>query len=134
MVADRIGVERVDFIAVPVSDLARADEFYGGTLGLARNPHASGDRWVEYETGNVTIALSMYGGGIALRVPDVAEARSELERDGFEFAMDTFDTGACHGAPLRTPTAIPCSSTSATPRSRTSTYPLRRFSAPTSSA
>ena len=107
MLADRIGVERVDFIAVPVSDLARADEFYGGTLGLARNPHASGDRWVEYETGNVTIALSMYGGGIALRVPDVAEARSELERDGFEFAMDTFDTGACHGAPFADPDGNP---------------------------
>jgi predicted enzyme related to lactoylglutathione lyase len=88
---------------VPVEDLARADAFYGETLGLARNPHTSGEQWVEYETGNVTIALSMYGGVLALRVPDVAEAREELEEDGTTFAMDTFDSGVCHGAPFADP-------------------------------
>jgi extradiol dioxygenase family protein len=94
-----VQVERIDFIAMPVEDLARADAFYGETLGLARNP-ASGNRWVEYETGNVTIALSMFGGGVALRVPDVAEAREELEANGVRFGMDTFDSGVCHGAPF----------------------------------
>ena len=98
-----IGASRVDFIAVPVEDLARADEWYGQTLGLARNPHASGDKWVEYETGNLTIALSLYGGVLALRVPDVAEARTTLEEGGLEFAMDTFDSGVCHGAPFPDP-------------------------------
>jgi predicted enzyme related to lactoylglutathione lyase len=93
----------VDFIAVPVEDLGRADAFYGETLGLARNPHASGDKWVEYETGNLTIALSLYGGTLALRVPDVAEARSDLEEAGTAFAMDTFDSGVCHGAPFSDP-------------------------------
>jgi len=93
-------VERVDFVAMPVTDLARADDFYGETLGLARNPNSSGERWVEYEAGNVTLALSMYGGTLALRVPDVAEARRELEGAGVEFAQDTFDSGVCHGAPF----------------------------------
>ena len=95
-------VQRIDFIALPVEDLARADAFYGETLGLARNP-ASGERWVEYETGNLTLALSLYGGGLALRVPDVSEARSELESDGVEFSMDTFDSGVCNGAPFADP-------------------------------
>jgi extradiol dioxygenase family protein len=45
-------VTRVDFIALPVEDLARADAFYGETLGLERNQNNSGERWVEYETGN----------------------------------------------------------------------------------
>src|SRR4029453_15591659 len=72
-------VTRVDFIALPVEDLGRADAFYGETLGLARNPNTSGGRWVEYETGNLTLALSMFGGGLALGVPEVAPARSELE-------------------------------------------------------
>jgi catechol 2,3-dioxygenase-like lactoylglutathione lyase family enzyme len=98
-----IEATRVDFIAVPVEDLARADEWYGQTLGLARNPHASGDKWVEYETGNLTIALSMFGGVLALRVPDVAEGRTSLEEDGLEFAMNTFDSGVCHGAPFADP-------------------------------
>jgi catechol 2,3-dioxygenase-like lactoylglutathione lyase family enzyme len=93
-------VTRFDFIALPVEDLARADAFYGETLGLARNPNNSGDKWVEYETGNLTLALSMYGGGVALGVPEVDAARSELEGQGVRFSMDTFDSGACHGAPF----------------------------------
>ena len=102
-----IDAERIDFIAVPVSDLGRADDFYGRTLGLARNEHSSGERWVEYETGNLTIALSMYGGSVALRVPDVPEARGVLEEDGLQFAMDTFDSGVCHGAPFLDPDGNP---------------------------
>jgi catechol 2,3-dioxygenase-like lactoylglutathione lyase family enzyme len=97
-----VEVERIDFIALPVEDLARADTFYGETLALVRNP-ASGDRWVEYETGNLTLALSQYGGGLALRVPDVPEARRELEGQGAGFSMDTFDSGVCHGAPFGDP-------------------------------
>ena len=49
-------MERADFVAVPVRDLKRAEGFYGTTLGLQRNPN-SGLRWVEYELGNVTLAL-----------------------------------------------------------------------------
>jgi predicted enzyme related to lactoylglutathione lyase len=90
-----IDARRVDFIAVPVSDLARADDFYGETLGLARNPN-SGERWVEYETGNLTLALSMFGGGIAFGVPDVEEARGRLEEAGVEFPDRVFDSGVCH--------------------------------------
>jgi predicted enzyme related to lactoylglutathione lyase len=97
-----IGAQRVDFIAVPVSDLARADDFYGQTLGLGRNPNSSGDRWVEYETGNLTIALSMYGGTIGIGVPDVDEARRKVEATGVEF-RDTFDSGVCNGAPFTDP-------------------------------
>jgi predicted enzyme related to lactoylglutathione lyase len=97
-----VRAERVDFIAQPVEDLARAGAFYGETLRLARNPN-SGERWVEYETGNLTLALSTFGGALALRVPDVAEARSELEARGVEFSMDTFDSGVCHGAPFADP-------------------------------
>jgi catechol 2,3-dioxygenase-like lactoylglutathione lyase family enzyme len=95
-------VQRIDFIALPVEDLARADAFYGETLGLARNPN-SGERWVEYETGNLTLALSTFGGALALRVAEVGEGRSELEQQGLEFAMDTFDSGVCNGAPFTDP-------------------------------
>jgi predicted enzyme related to lactoylglutathione lyase len=96
-------VERVDFVAMPVEDLGRADEFYGQVLGLARNPKTSGEKWVEYETGNLTLALSMYGGTAALRVADVVDARTELEDVGVAFSMDTFDSGVCHGAPFVDP-------------------------------
>ena len=88
---------------MPVEDLARADAFYGETLGLARNPNTSSERWVEYETGNLTLALSTFGGSLALGVTDVGEARGELEGQDVQFAMDTFDSGACNGAPFLDP-------------------------------
>ena len=96
-------VGRLDFIAVPVEDLARADTFYGETLGLARNPHSSGERWIEYETGNLTIALSTFGGVLVLGVPDVATAREELADEDVDFRRETFDTGVCKGAPFGDP-------------------------------
>jgi catechol 2,3-dioxygenase-like lactoylglutathione lyase family enzyme len=102
-----VEVERVDFIALPVEDLARADAFYGKTLGLARNPKSSGNRWVEYETGNLTLALSTFGGALALRVSDVGGARGALEERGVQFSTDTFDSGVCHGAPLPDPDGNP---------------------------
>ena len=111
-----IGVEKVDFVLIPVRDLARADEFYGKTLGLERNPN-SGERWVEYETGNVTLALiSPAAMGprfledfkpiwmpIALRVPDVEEAKRRLEAAGVEFQGEVIDSGVCHIAPFTDP-------------------------------
>jgi predicted enzyme related to lactoylglutathione lyase len=98
-----IDAKRVDFIAVPVSDLGVADAFYGQTLGLARNPNTSGERWVEYETGNLTIALSTPGGAIGIGVPDVDAARRTVEETGVEFDMETFDSGVCNGAPFSDP-------------------------------
>ena len=102
-----IDAVRVDFIAVPVSDLGVADAFYGQTLGLGRNPNTSGERWVEYETGNLTIALSTPGGAIGIGVPDVDEARRTVEETGVEFSMDTFDSGVCNGAPFSDPDGTP---------------------------
>lgn len=109
-----IGAWRVDFIGVPVRDVAVADEFYGETLGLERNPNSS-DRWIEYETENVTLALVPleYMGGrdfqplppaaIAIRVPDVEEARRKLQEAGVEFRGETIDSGVCHIAPFSDP-------------------------------
>jgi len=107
-------VERADFVAVPVRDLKRAEEFYGTTLGLQRNPN-SGPRWVEYELGNVTLALVSpealgldlepqgHQMPIALRVPDVEEARKQLEAQGVDFAHGTIDSGVCHLATFHDP-------------------------------
>ena len=52
-----IGVERVDYIRVPVTDMDEANHFYGELLGLERNPNSPDDDWVEYEAGNVTLAV-----------------------------------------------------------------------------
>jgi catechol 2,3-dioxygenase-like lactoylglutathione lyase family enzyme len=96
-----IEVQRTDFVALPVSDMARAQKFYGETLGIARGPNCD-EHWAEYETGNLTIALAEWP-AIGLRVPDVDEARRKLEEAGVEFRRETQDTGVCHGAGFRDP-------------------------------
>jgi catechol 2,3-dioxygenase-like lactoylglutathione lyase family enzyme len=116
MSAQQPEIERVDFVSIPVRDLARADSFYGEVLGLERSPR-SGERWVEYETGNVTLALvSPAAMGpqfledfrpiwmpVALRVADVAEARRRLESAGVEFRGEIIDSGVCHIAVFHDP-------------------------------
>jgi predicted enzyme related to lactoylglutathione lyase len=108
-----IDAERVDFIAVPTLDQERAVRFYGETLGLPKNPKSS-ERWVEFETANVTIAILPHeytgrpeftpsSAPIAIRVPDVAEARRRLEDAGVSFHADTIDSGVCHIAPFADP-------------------------------
>jgi catechol 2,3-dioxygenase-like lactoylglutathione lyase family enzyme len=106
-----IGAQRVDFVSIPVRDKDRAAEFYAETLGLQPNP-LTGGNWPEFETGNVTLAVvvpeqlglefePLPFGSVAIRVPDVGEARAKLEAAGIEFERDTFDSGVCHMAFFR---------------------------------
>jgi catechol 2,3-dioxygenase-like lactoylglutathione lyase family enzyme len=100
-------VERTDFISVPVTDMERSKGFYRDTLGL----EVVGERgFPEFQLGeNVSLYLLQmenigqefagpHTAHVALRVPDVAETRRELEGRGVEFAGDTLDTGVCHMA------------------------------------
>ena len=108
-----IGVQRVDYIRVPVTDMEAANHFYGELLGLERNPNSPADDWVEYEVGNVTLAVMtphthdyefqpLPTTTIALRVADVAEAKAKLEAAGVEVG-EMWDSGACHGAGISDP-------------------------------
>jgi catechol 2,3-dioxygenase-like lactoylglutathione lyase family enzyme len=105
-VARPVDVERIDFVSVPTHDPAQARRFYGELLGLHESTTPE-DEFPEFETSNVTIGVwqpEVVGrpfaptSGIALRVPDVAEARRTLEAAGVEFGGETLDTGVCHMA------------------------------------
>ncbi len=100
-------VERLDYIRVPVTDMDEANRFYGDLLGLRRSPNSPHDDWVEYELGNATLALMtphthdydfapLPPSTIALRVPDVAAAKAELEDAGLE-VDEVWDSGKCRG-------------------------------------
>ncbi len=101
-------VRGVDFVGIPIRDLARAVGFYGETLGLARSAYNESRGFAEFETGNLTLNLydpSKLGlehhvnrNAIALHVDDVAASRRTLEDRGVSFIADTFDTGVCHMA------------------------------------
>jgi catechol 2,3-dioxygenase-like lactoylglutathione lyase family enzyme len=108
-----VNVERVDYIRVPVDDIEQAKHFYGEVLGLPRNTKLGHDDWIEYETANVTLAVMtphthgdefapLPPSTIALRVPDVAAAKTELEAKGVA-VNDVWDSGACNGAGFSDP-------------------------------
>jgi catechol 2,3-dioxygenase-like lactoylglutathione lyase family enzyme len=104
-------VEHVDFISVPVTDMERSKQFYGETLGL---PQTGDGGFPEYRLGDngflYLLSLEAIGGsfqgphtaGFALRVPDVAEAKAELEAKGVEFSGE-LDSGVCNMAFLADP-------------------------------
>jgi predicted enzyme related to lactoylglutathione lyase len=111
--AKGVGAERVDYIRVPAKDIEAATHFYGDVLGLARNPNSPADDWVEYDVGNVTLAVMtphthdyeftpLPPATIALRVPDVATAKAKLESEGLEVA-EMWDSGLCQGVGVTDP-------------------------------
>jgi catechol 2,3-dioxygenase-like lactoylglutathione lyase family enzyme len=99
-------VEEVDFVSVLTQDIPRAKQFYAETLGLPIETEGEND--VEFTLGQVTLDVfdpSSVGqqfapspAGIAIRVPDVAKARAELEPKGVRFDGEIVDTGVCHFA------------------------------------
>jgi catechol 2,3-dioxygenase-like lactoylglutathione lyase family enzyme len=106
-------VERLDYIRVPVTDMAEANRFYGDLLGLERSSNSPDEDWVEYELGNATLAVMtphthdyefapLPPSTIALRVGDVAAAKAELEAAGLEVS-EMWDSGVCRGAGVTDP-------------------------------
>jgi catechol 2,3-dioxygenase-like lactoylglutathione lyase family enzyme len=104
-------VEQVDFVSVLTQDVGRAKEFYRDTLGLPVETEGEND--LEFTLGQVTLDVfdpSSIGqefapspAGIAIRVPDVARAREELEAKGVQFDGEIVDTGVCHFAFFKDP-------------------------------
>jgi catechol 2,3-dioxygenase-like lactoylglutathione lyase family enzyme len=86
--------------------MERSKKFYGETLGL---PPVSDSGFPEFKLGDngflYLLSLEAIGGafrgphdaGFALRVPDVAEAKRELEEKGVQFTGE-LDTGVCNMA------------------------------------
>jgi catechol 2,3-dioxygenase-like lactoylglutathione lyase family enzyme len=106
-------VTGTDFIVVATKDIEAAEAFYGGVLGLPVGARYGSMPGVEFETGNLTIAVmqsdafgmeyATNSNPIALQVEDTHAARAELESKGVTFAPETIDSGVCHMAFFRDP-------------------------------
>jgi catechol 2,3-dioxygenase-like lactoylglutathione lyase family enzyme len=96
-------LERVDFVSVLTQDIPRSRRFYSEVLGLPIE--SEGEHDLEFTLGQVTLDVfdpSSIGeefapspAGIAIRVPDVAAARAELEAKGVEFDGGIVHTSVC---------------------------------------
>ena len=95
----------VSFFVYPVTDMMRACAFYGGVLGLTETLRR-GDRYVEFDIGTATIALSAAlegcvpgtSGAAALETEEFEAVVSHLQRNGVKFLFGPLDTGDCHFA------------------------------------
>ncbi|HEY2260933.1 MAG TPA: VOC family protein [Solirubrobacteraceae bacterium] len=103
-----VAITGVDFVTVPARDLEASKDFYGNVLGLPFVKQWGEMPAVEYQAGDLTIAIMEPGAfgqefhphrlPIALQVDDVATTRAALEAQGVEFVTDVIDSGVCHQA------------------------------------
>lgn len=101
-------ISGTDFVTISTEDFDRAVRFYGETLELPELKRYGQRPGIEFETGNLTLAvlqLDAFGqehapsrAPIALHVDDVGEARAKLEARDVKFVADTMDSGVCHMA------------------------------------
>ena len=78
-----------DVLALPVSDLDRAAEYYSNAFGMVEVERRESPPTVVMERDGVRIGFAVNGGdpeqdGAAVLVTDICRARAELERNGVE--------------------------------------------------
>jgi predicted enzyme related to lactoylglutathione lyase len=100
-------IKAIGFVAIPVTDMARARTFYEKVLGLTVSDEMIGGKWIEYDIGENTLAIanlgehwkpSDQGTSAALEVEQFEEAISRLRNEGVPFAAEPFQTPCCHMA------------------------------------
>jgi predicted enzyme related to lactoylglutathione lyase len=105
-------VKEIGFVAVPVTDVARARQFYEGILALEKSRDAMEGKWIEYDLGGGTLTLgpsdddwkpSSTGTGYALEVEDFDQAVAELRHAGVEFVEGPAETAVCYTAIIQDP-------------------------------
>jgi predicted enzyme related to lactoylglutathione lyase len=105
-------IKNIAFVGIPVTDMQRAREFYEDVLGLNVSDEMMGGKWIEYSTGEATLALanvgeqwmpSSEGTAAAFEVENFDEAIKQLRQQGIPFAAEPFETPCCHMAVVQDP-------------------------------
>ncbi len=108
-----IRYKEIAFVAYPVTDMARARQFYEGVLNLTPNepPSADGPPWIEYDIGPGTLGIgsspnwlpSQDGASAALEVEDFDAAVAALREHKVPFIIGPMETPVCFMATVRDP-------------------------------
>ena len=105
-------IEKIGFVATPVTDIKRARAFYEGVLGLKVSEEMMGGKWVEYAVGEETLAIanvgqhwtpSDQGTGAAFEVENFDDAIKRLKDRQVTFAAEPFETPCCRMAVVQDP-------------------------------
>jgi predicted enzyme related to lactoylglutathione lyase len=108
-----INIKEVAFVCHPVTDIARAREFYGKTLGLKTGldlEFAPGMWWIEFDVAGVALAISNAfppeggsGASLALEVADLDEAMAGIKAAGFTLKIEPQDFPGCRMFGINSP-------------------------------
>ncbi len=110
-----IGATGFAYVGYPVADLERSRHFYGEVLGLKcihDEPLGTGgdQRWIEYEVGNETLAISnawppsgQSGPSVAIEVENLEAAMEHLRQSGVPIMLETLESPVCHMAVVLDP-------------------------------
>ena len=104
----------IAFSCYPVTDMARAREFYEGVLGLKVgmvHGEAGGMQWTEYDIGSGTLSIGTAPGwnptsdgcSVGLEVTDFDAAIAHLKSKGVRFKLEPFPTPVCQMAMIFDP-------------------------------
>jgi predicted enzyme related to lactoylglutathione lyase len=105
-------IKEIGFVAIPVTDMARARAFYEGVLRLKTAAEFMDGKWIEYGIGKDTLAIanvgdtwrpSDQGTGAALEVEDFDATIKELKGANIPFTAEAFETPVCHVAVVQDP-------------------------------
>ena len=105
-------IKAIGFVAIPVTDINRARSFYEEVLGLKASDEMMQGRWIEYDVGDDTLAItnvsdtwtpSDQGTAAALEVENFGDAIKQLKDRHVRFAAEPFETPCCHMAVIQDP-------------------------------
>jgi predicted enzyme related to lactoylglutathione lyase len=96
-------INDIAFTGSSVTDMERARAFYEGVLALKLSEEMAGGKWIEYQVGNGTFAItnidpqtpSGLGTSIAFEVDDINATVGELKQSGAKFLLDKSETPVC---------------------------------------
>ncbi len=110
-----IRIKEIAFTGYPVTDIARARQFYEGVLNLRATVQFEhdGKHWIEYDIGAATLAVSNMAGekwkpspdgpSAALEVEDFDAAINTLREAKVVFVLEPMDSGVCRMAIIADP-------------------------------
>ncbi len=105
-------VTELSFVAIPITDVARARRFYENVLGLKAAAEFLDGGWIEYDLGGATLAISNInpdwrpsdqGTCAALEMADFDSAVAELRKAEVTFDAEPFESPVCHMAVVKDP-------------------------------
>lgn len=106
-------IREIAFTGSPVTDMARARAFYEGVLGLISSEEMAGGKWIEYQVGSGTFALttinpknwtpSDQGTAVAFEVDDLDAMVEKVKSSGGRFFLEKTESPVCWMAIVHDP-------------------------------